>query len=146
MDCVRCPALQAGMALKRVVGRDAGRLRWSWRCRGAVTPLPGSSGSEGDGGRGAEPDPLRHSPREYLSRYQGEGFHVGGGGRRVRGSASSSALESSSLACVALVSPVLRIEGVPGDGLIRVLERHFDHFLAILHFPGRWSQNGGIGA
>lgn len=52
-----------------------------------------------------------------------------GGGRRPFSPAS---------ACVVPVSLVLRIDAAPRRGLIRVLERSFHFFFAILPFLGSW--------
>ena len=42
-------------------------MRWRRRCRGAVTPIPGSRGSEGDGDAEAESRPLHRSPNGIRS-------------------------------------------------------------------------------
>lgn len=132
----RCLALQGGAALERLDAMGAGPVRWSRRCRGARTPRPrierdGRPWSRG-GGTAATAPIAQRDPTGY----QGEGR----GGRAVeqeRGSASSSAPVSSSLAHVGAHVPALRIEGAPRCGLIHVLERSFGLFLAIWLFLGR---------
>lgn len=124
-------------------GSDTKAARCHERRAGAVVvvlqggqpdPPPDREGVVRAGVRGEEPGPLHSSPNT-----RGKGEVGEQGSRRVPGGRHRRRPPfSSAAACVGAMSPVLRIDAAPRRGLIRVLERSFHFFFAILPFLGSW--------